>query len=211
MEIYSTEEQQEEAIKGFFKEHGVSIALGILIGLGGLYGWKAYNQHQITTAEQASDAFNKVVESSADENADVLAQSEAFIASHEGSSYAVLAAFVAAKEAVDADKLDVAATKLAWAQTNASTNELKAIATTRLARVQLAQQNFDAAMATLNAQLPASYEAAVAELKGDIYLAKGDKDQARTAYQSAADKGGLESNPLLQVKLDDLAAQTPAA
>ncbi|WP_105200225.1 MULTISPECIES: YfgM family protein [unclassified Pseudoalteromonas] len=211
MEIYSTEEQQAEAIKGFFKEHGVSIALGIVIGLGGLYGWKAYNQHQITSAEAASDAFNQVAQSTEVEGADVIAQSETLMQQHEGSSYAVLAAFVAAKEAVDAQQLDVAAEKLTWAQQHAPTKELKAIATTRLARVQLAQQNYDAALATLGTELPASYEAAVAELKGDIYLAQGDKEQARIAYQSAADKGGLESNPLLQVKLDDLAAQTPAA
>ncbi|MFY8273519.1 YfgM family protein [Pseudoalteromonas sp. SSDWG2] len=210
MEIYSTEEQQEEAIKGFLKEHGVSIFLGIAIGLGGLYGWKTYNQSQLESAEMASDAFNKVVQSTAEEGSDVLAQSEAFISAHEDSSYAVLAAFVAAKEAVDNNQLDVAAQKLQWAQENAATAELKAIATTRLARVQLAQQNFEAAMATLNAELPASYEANVAELKGDIYLAQGDKDNARTHYQNAADKGGLEGNPLLQVKLDDLAAPTQA-
>ncbi|WP_105187825.1 YfgM family protein [Pseudoalteromonas sp. T1lg48] len=211
MEIYSTEEQQAEAIKGFFKEHGVSIGLGIVIGLGGLYGWKAYNQHQISSAEAASDAFNQVAQSTEGESADIIAKSETLMQQYEDSSYAVLAAFVAAKEAVENEQLDVAAEKLTWAQQHAATKELKAIAITRLARVQLAQQNYDAALATLTSELPASYEAAVAELKGDIYLAQGDKEQARSAYQSAADKGGLESNPLLQVKLDDLAAQTPAA
>ena len=50
-----------------------------------------------------------------------------------------------------------------------------------------------------------------AELKGDIYIAQGNKDQARTAYQAAADAGGLTTNPLLQIKLDDLAVTSPAA
>lgn len=94
---------------------------------------------------------------------------------------------------------------------NAGKAELQAIATTRLARIQLAQKDYDAALATLDTQLPESYKANVAELKGDIYLAQGDKAQARASYQAAADNGGLESNPLLQVKLDDLAEQTPAA
>ena len=49
MDIYSTEEQQAEAIKRFFRENGISLALGVIVGLGGLYGWKAYNQNQITT------------------------------------------------------------------------------------------------------------------------------------------------------------------
>ena len=60
MEIYSTEEQQAEAIKRFFRENGLSLALGVIVGLGGLYGWKAYNQNQITTAEQASDVPTSV-------------------------------------------------------------------------------------------------------------------------------------------------------
>ena len=31
MEIYSTEEQQEEAIKRFFRENGLALAIGIVI------------------------------------------------------------------------------------------------------------------------------------------------------------------------------------
>ena len=206
MEIYSTEEQQAEAIKRFFRENGLSLALGVIVGLGGLYGWKAYNQNQITTAEQASDAYTKLVESDS-----VLASADAFISENKDSQYATLAAFVAAKEAVDAQNLDLANEKLSWIVTNVDNAQLRAIATTRLARVQIAQQQYDDALSTLNAPLPEAFNANVAELKGDIYTQQGNKEQARVAYQAAVDAGGLTSNPLLQIKLDDLAVTSPAA
>ncbi|WP_193049443.1 YfgM family protein [Pseudoalteromonas undina] len=206
MEIYSTEEQQAEAIKRFFRENGLSLALGVIVGLGGLYGWKAYNQNQITTAEQASDAYTKLVESDS-----VLASADAFISENKDTQYATLAAFVAAKEAVDAQNLDLANEKLSWIVTNVDNAQLKAIATTRLARVQIAQQQYDDALSTLNAPLPEAFIANVAELKGDIYTQQGNKEQARVAYQAAVDAGGLTSNPLLQIKLDDLAVTSPAA
>ena len=206
MEIYSTEEQQAEAIKRFFRENGLSLALGVIVGLGGLYGWKAYNQNQITTAEQASDAYTKLVESDS-----VLASADAFISENKDTQYATLAAFVAAKEAVDAQNLDLANKKLSWIVTNVDNAQLKAIATTRLARVQIAQQQYDDALSTLNAPLPEAFNANVAELKGDIYTQQGNKEQARVAYQAAVDAGGLTSNPLLQIKLDDLAVTSPAA
>ena len=206
MEIYSTEEQQAEAIKRFFRENGLSLALGVIVGLGGLYGWKAYNQNQITTAEHASDAYTKLVESDS-----VLASADAFINENKDTQYATLAAFVAAKEAVDAQNLDLANEKLSWIVTNVDNAQLKAIATTRLARVQIAQQQYDDALSTLNAPLPEAFNANVAELKGDIYTQQGNKEQARVAYQAAVDAGGLTSNPLLQIKLDDLAVTSPAA
>ncbi|HEA17507.1 MAG: YfgM family protein [Pseudoalteromonas prydzensis] len=206
MDIYSTEEQQAEAIKRFFRENGVSLALGIVIGLGGLYGWKAYNQQQLTTAENASDAYTQLVEGGA-----VLGAADTFIAEHKDTNYSVLAAFVAAKEAVEQNQLDVASEKLSWIITNVSNADLKATATTRLARVQIAQQQYDQALTTLNAEFAESFTATIAELKGDIYTVQGDVNQARTAYQAAADAGGLENNPLLQIKLDDLAVTSPAA
>ncbi|MEL0641749.1 tetratricopeptide repeat protein [Pseudoalteromonas aliena] len=206
MDIYSTEEQQAEAIKRFFRENGLSLALGVIVGLGGLYGWKAYNQNQITTAEQASDSYTTLVESD-----DVLSSADTFISENKDTNYATLAAFVAAKDAVEAKKLDVASEKLSWIVSNTENTELKAIAITRLARIQIAQTKYDDALTTLNAPLPEAFNANVAELKGDIYTQQGNKDQARTAYQAAIDAGGLTSNPLLQIKLDDLAVTSPAA
>ncbi|NOU52017.1 tetratricopeptide repeat protein [Pseudoalteromonas sp. JBTF-M23] len=206
MEIYSTEEQQAEAIKRFFRENGVSLALGIIIGLGGLYGWKAYNQSQIDSAEAASNAYNQFVESE-----DVLAVSDSFVKENGDSNYAVLAAFVAAKEAAEKQQLDVAAQKLQWAADNVQNLELKATAITRLARVQLAQQQFEEALATLDKPMPESFKAQISEIKGDIFLAQGDKEQAKSQYQAALEASTEGSNTLLKIKLDDLASAQPAA
>jgi predicted negative regulator of RcsB-dependent stress response len=203
MEIYSTEEQQAEAIKRFFRENGTSLIIGAVLGLGGLYGWKAYNQHQIDSAEAGSEAYNQLVDSG-----DVLTKSDEFLTNNGESSYAVLAAFVAAKEAVEQGKLDVAQEKLSFAASTVQAPELKATAYLRLARVQAAQQDYSAAMATLGNQMPASFAAQLAEVKGDILLAQGKKDAARDEYQKAVTAGGSDNNPLLQIKLDDLAGTT---
>ncbi|KJY92213.1 tetratricopeptide repeat protein [Pseudoalteromonas piscicida] len=203
MEIYSTEEQQAEAIKRFFRENGTTIVVGAVLGLGGLYGWKAYNQSQIDSAEAASEAYTQVVESD-----DVLAKSDAFVAANADSNYAVLAAFVAAKEAIDKDDLKLAAEKLTWAADNVANAELKATALLRLARVQASLSQYEQALATLAKPMPEAFKAQLAEIQGDIYLAQGDKDKARSAYQSALEAAEGNSNPMLQIKLDDLAQKT---
>ena len=149
MEIYSTEEQQAEAIKRFFRENGVSLALGIVIGLGGLYGWKYYNQSKITSAEAASNAYNELVESG-----EVLTKSDSFITENGDSNYAALAAFVAAKEAVEKGEFETAVTKLTWLQDNVQNPELKATAILRLARVQAQLTQYDAALKTLSQTTP---------------------------------------------------------
>jgi predicted negative regulator of RcsB-dependent stress response len=206
MEIYSTEEQQAEAIKRFFRENGVSLALGIVIGLGGLYGWKHYNQSKITSAEAASNAFNELVESG-----EVLSKSESFIAENGDSNYAALAAFVAAKEAVEKGEFEAAVAKLTWLQDNLENPELKATAILRLARVQAQLTQYDAALKTLSQTTPEAFKAQVAEVKGDVYLAKGDKENARTQYETALTESKEGNNGLLQIKLDNLATAQPAA
>ncbi|MEJ6476677.1 tetratricopeptide repeat protein [Pseudoalteromonas piscicida] len=203
MEIYSTEEQQAEAIKRFFRENGATLVIGAVLGLGGLYGWKAYNQSQIDSAEAASEAYTQVVESD-----DVLKKSEAFVANNADSNYAVLAAFVAAKEAIEKDDLTLAAEKLTWAAEHVENAELKATAQLRLARVLASQAQYEQALATLAQPMPEAFKAQQAEIQGDIYLAQGEQDKARDAYQSALDAAKGNNNPMLQIKLDDLAQKT---
>jgi predicted negative regulator of RcsB-dependent stress response len=71
--------------------------------------------------------------------------------------------------------------------------------------VQTEQGNFEAALSTLNATLPTSFTAQQQELKGDVLLKSGDESKAKAAYQAALAASEAGKNPLLQVKLNELA------
>ena len=206
MEIYSTEEQQEEAIKRFLKENGVSLALGALLGLGGIFGWNTYSEVRLDNIAENSVAFSAVTDA-ATEPAALLAAGEKFTSEHGDTNYAGLTNLLMAKAAVEEKEFDKAAQFLNAALAGNLAPAVKNVALLRLARIELAQSKYDAALATLTKLNDESFKAQQQELNGDIYLAKGDKDSARTAYQAAADAGGIETNPNLQMKLDDL---TPA-
>ena len=72
-------------------------------------------------------------------------------------------------------------------------------------------QKYDDAIKTLNSTMPKSFKAQIAEIKGDVYLAKGDKAQAKTQYQTAIDVSDKDNAGLLQIKLEDLATTQSVA
>jgi predicted negative regulator of RcsB-dependent stress response len=208
MEIYNTEEQQVEAIKRFWKQNGLSIIAGVVIGLAGLYGFRYYQAQQVATIEGQSSQYAALVEKVAAQGTDKAAwliEAQTFIEANPSSSYAVLTALLAAKEAAMAKDYVVAEKQLSWVIANTKTPEIIAVATMRLARVQTELANFEAALTTLNATLPASFTAQQQELKGDVLLKSGDEVKAKAAYQAALAAAEEGKNPLLQVKLNELA------
>lgn len=208
MEIYNTEEQQVEAIKRFWKQNGLSIIAGVVIGLAGLYGFRYYQAQQVATVQGQSSKYAALVEQIATPDTDKTAwliEAQTFIEANPSSAYAVLTALLAAKEAVVAKDYVVAEKQLSWVIANTKAPEITAIATLRLARVQTEQANYDAALSTLAATLPKSFTAQQQELKGDVLLKSGDEAKAKAAYQAALAAAEEGKNPLLQVKLNELA------
>ncbi len=63
MELYDSEEQQVEAIKDWWKENGKAVVLGVVVGLGGLFGWRYYQDSVVQAQEAASEQYSKAVES----------------------------------------------------------------------------------------------------------------------------------------------------
>ncbi|MCQ1057038.1 YfgM family protein [Photobacterium sp. DNB23_23_1] len=197
-----TEEQQVEQIKAWWKENGKAVVLGTVIGLGGLFGWRYYQSEVQSAKEQASDAYTQVVNRLESGNESAIADVQAFIAAHESSQYSVLAALQLAKAQVDSGDLDGAAEQLSWAIANTKDVAILPIAQTRLARIYAEQDTFDKALSELDKVTAESWQAKVAELRGDVLLQKGDAEAAREAYISAQQLG---ASPALQIKLDDLA------
>ncbi|NTS75483.1 tetratricopeptide repeat protein [Catenovulum sp. SM1970] len=204
MEAYTTEEQQVEAIKKFWQENGLSLVAGVVLGLGGVYGYNYYQDGQILAKEQASIQYADTVEKLATEPEQV----KGFIEENKGSGYSELAALMLAKQYVEAKEFDKAASQLTWVKDNATTEQVKAVASLRLARVLFSSEQADKALTIVSGTFPDAFAAQVAELKGDILLSQGKAEQARSSYQTAADKGGLVGNPSLQMKIDDLAVNT---
>lgn len=209
MEVYTTEEQQVEVIKEWWKENGTSVIAGTVIGLVGLFGWRYYNQHQQETMEAASHSYNQVLEQLAKGDAAGLEQAQQFVTANKGDAYGDMAALQLAAAAVKADKLELAAEQLTQVVSNGDDN-IKPIAALRLARVLAAQGKAEEALAQLGKISNDGFKAQVAEVRGDILLGQGKLEEARDAYQAAADAGGLQGSQELKLKMDDLALPATA-
>ncbi|USD36897.1 tetratricopeptide repeat protein [Ferrimonas sp. SCSIO 43195] len=201
MEIYSTEEQQVEAIKSFWKEYGNSIIGGAVIGLAGLFGWNTYQDYQREQAEAASVAFEATIAQAGATEALTAAVDELTL-SHSDSAYADLANLMLAKAAADSGDLTQANQRLTEVLASIDA-DFKPLVQLRLARVQMAQSDLDGALATLAGISNEAFVAQRDELKGDALKQQGDLQGAREAYLAAQTAGS--SSQELQMKLDDLA------
>lgn len=205
MEIYSTEEQQVEAIKKYWQDNGTQIIVGALLGLGGFFAWNQYVDSKIEAQEAASAAYDQFVEKSDSADTNLSSELQQFVDAHGESGYAIFVNLIAAKKSVEDSKFEQALTELSAAAKLTTDQTLSGLIATRIARVNIELKQYDAALTALNSIKDEGYKSRVAELKGDVFLAQGNEDKARVEYQAAADAGGLTGNALLKMKLDDLA------
>ena len=209
MDIYETEEQQVDAIKGYWKKNGNAIIAGLVIGFSGFVGFNFYQDNQLAQKLALSDDYQRVLKISQTDTKAFHAQGDAFITEtvkdKKQSAYAALTALALAKETVSHKDWAKTEKYLTTAINTAPSDEIKAIATLRLARVQIQSEQVEQALTTLSAELPSGFIAAVEEIKGDAYFKQGKKELARNSYQVAIAADGLAASPALQVKLDNLA------
>jgi predicted negative regulator of RcsB-dependent stress response len=211
MDVYTTEEQQVEVIRKWWKENGTSVIAGVGLGLAAVFGWQAWVNHQASVGEQAAAVFDQMmglVDTGAREIADQHAQllTEKFAS----TPYAAFAALAQARMLVNAGDDVGARARLQWVLEHTGEAGLKQIARLRLARVMLSDGDLDGAADALGGADAGSFAGEFANLEGDIAVARRDFAAARTAYQHALDND--VGNPeLVQMKLDDLPAAPAAA
>jgi predicted negative regulator of RcsB-dependent stress response len=205
VDVYQTEEQQVEAIKGFWKENGTAVIAGLVLGFAGFIGFNVYKDTQLENEVLTSDAYQTVMESAGVDGKIFSASASKFIAENKDSSYASLTALALAKEAATHKDWPQVAIHLASAIESSTNQGIKAIASVRLARVQIQLEQYTEALATLSVTMPESFKSAIEETKGDAYFKQGKVELARNAYQAALDVEGQTNNGALQMKLNDLA------
>jgi predicted negative regulator of RcsB-dependent stress response len=206
---HQTEEQQVEAIKQWWKDNGLSVVAGLVIGFAALFGWNYWNDYRDEQAAQASRIYQQLMTNlQAGNAAAVEQQANSLRSDFKRTPYAALAAFAQGRLAVEAGDLDAAAAHLQWTLANTRQDQLEHAARLRLARVMIAAGNSDAASAVLEKVEPGAYAAAYAEVEGDIARAKGELAAARQAYNRALAAAGddTQQSNTLKLKLDDIAA-----
>jgi len=202
---HQTEEQQVEAIKAFWDENGNSIIFGLIIGFAGFIGYGYYKDNKLTNELYTSEAYQSMTELAESDKEAYRTAGEKFINENSDSSYSALTALSLAKDAAEHKDWTQAEKFLTTAIEKSTDAGIKAIAITRLARVQIQLEQYEQAIKTVSQTLPESFKASSEEIKGDAYLKQENIDMARNAYQAALDASGEKASPILQMKLDDLA------
>ena len=205
MSIYETDEEKAEAIKKWWKENGVSVAAGVAIGLGAIFGWRAWVNYQDSVGQQASAAFERLlVSADTGDTQSALAQSKLLGEEFASTAYATLASLVQARIELEAGNLADARTALEQAIADSPDSGIGRIAALRLARVLIAEGNLEAA-SNLVTEFDdgGSFAGAFAAIRGDIAKAQGRTADARAAYEQAI-AGGAPNPTQLRLKLDNL-------
>lgn len=215
MAEFRSDEEQFDLVRSWWKDNGTQLLWGLAIVAAIVAGYRAYTSHVEEQAALAStrydqfvDAFGKTDEGAAATRDFVLTQLKD---EHADSGYVALAVFFDTQRLVEAGDLAAARTALEALVASGVADSLKEVAHLRLARVQWALGDTDAALKSLDRVPSAGLGQISEELRGDILLGKGDRDGARAAYAKAVTAAGDAVPVLLQMKLDDLAAAAGTA
>jgi predicted negative regulator of RcsB-dependent stress response len=206
VDVYRTDEEQGEALKGWLRENGLSLVTGVLLGLAALFGIKAWTEYGDRRAEGASHLYTQVVAAiGAGQSEDATRAYDEMIKEFAGSQYAVLAALQMAKVHIEKDDLAGARGQLQWAYEHAKDEGIRHSVRLRLARVLLGSGDADAAEQLIAGVDAPSYTALYEELRGDIARARGDLEAAHAAYERAlaAMPEQLPGHALIEAKRDD--------
>lgn len=216
MSVHLSEEEQLEVLKRWWKDHGKTLVIALLIAVVGYFGFTGWQDQKRQKAEAASATYEQLLKLVNVEAGRVMSDADKATVTHlagqlkeanSTSMYAHSAAFFLAKLAVEDEKLDAAVSELKWvlsAKPDAATAQLARL---RLARVLTAQQAYDQALEQLSPAPAAAFVADYAEARGDILKLQGDLDAARTSFEqalNATDPQQQERYMLLQMKVDDL-------
>ncbi|WP_318385254.1 YfgM family protein [Enterobacter sp.] len=204
MEIYENENEQVDALKRFFAENGKALAVGVILGVGALVGWRYWTGHQADNAKAASLSYENSVSVLRADKPESLVAAEKFAADNK-NIYGVFASLELAQQYVDKNELDKAAAQLQQGLSAADDENLKAVINLRLARVQVQLKQADAALKTLESIKGEGWTAIVADLRGEALLSKGDKQGARTAWESGAKSDASPAlSEMMQMKINNL-------
>lgn len=199
------EQEQLDQLKHFWNTYGTLITTVVVVlalAFASWNGWQYFQRSKAAGAAALYDEMQRGVE------AGDTARVERALADMKdkfgSTAYAQQAGLLAAKALHDKGNAEASRAALAWVAEKAADPGYQAIARLRLAAELMDSKSYDEALKQLAVSVPKEFEALVADRKGDIYLAQGKRDEAKTAYQQAWNgfELGSDYRRLVEIKLN---------
>ena len=202
MDVYTSEAQQIAEIKKWWQENGLSIVLGLTLGISAIFGWRYWQGVKVEQAESASVLYSDMIASLQNEDgAEIRELANMILAEYEDTTYGVFAMLALARLAVTDDDLDTAEAQLRQALKQNDDDALSHVIRIRLVRVLISSNKLDEASNLVDRQEQGAFASSYDELMGDISAMQGDLEAARNSYQQSANKARAEGRDISTIEL----------
>ena len=211
MSVYMTEEEQIESIKKWWKKYGNLITVLFSIVLFSIAGYRYLHWHQEKITQQASIAYEHMMVALSNHNIKaVKSYANELTHQYNHSVYADVAHMTLAKIYISKNKLDKATEELQAVAKESNMLALKQIARIRIARIFTVEKSYTDALKELSSVDDTTYLPVINELKGDIYGATGQYQEAMNSYKLALDE--VKTNGMgdlfLEMKANEVAIKS---
>ena len=197
--------EQSERVREWIKTNGGAMIMGVLLALGGYYGWQWWEGREAQASVVAATEFNNLVNAVGSQRMDdAVDRFELLKNSHEDTPYAAMGALHIAKLRYESGQKELALQALDYAAEHGEPAAVRHVALQRKARVQLDLGDTDAALATLEQIDGDAFISIKSEIRGDALLARGETEAAADAYEQALNTAEESRAALLELKINAL-------
>ncbi len=209
---FLTDEQQADQVKSWLRQNGPFLIAGVVLGLGGLFGWNQWQRYQEQRAEAASVLYDQLLQSVSAQQFDTASQQlQQLETEFSASAYLDQGRLSMAGLYVLRSKPDEAIAQLQRVADQGVADEIRNIARLRLARLLSSSDKHDEALKVLSVSGTGAFAPLFHDVRGDVYYAMGKLAEARSEYEQALN--GEQAAAVLDLgyvtaKLDDLGGAT---
>jgi predicted negative regulator of RcsB-dependent stress response len=206
VEVYTTENEQVDVLRRFFIENGKALAIGVVLALIVLGGWRYWQYRQNTNQAELSIAYQQALNTMTGKENAGINELKTFSQGN-NNNYGAFADLQLASHFVEQKDYAGAEKQLLSAQSKVQDGDLASLISFRLARIQLQENKVDDALKTLDGLKGAGWEAMQQSVRGDALLLKGDAKGAKEAYSKALTSNVSSTlQSILQIKLNNLSS-----